>query len=163
MKKRQYRFDERTDTAIVRLAVDIAATLNLKNWTIGLSPELPETTNDPDQPAAMAQVDAVPHRHYAVIRVCDDFLNLGHDDILLVLLHEVCHLYFVSLRTQCTQQMELGSMSVSEYNQYHSAYHHHEEMAVDLMSVAWWDLMRGWDKVQKRLNKITKQNERTAP
>lgn len=160
----EWRFSEEVDTAIVKLTVDICATLNLKNWEVGLNIAAPpqDSYDDKDQ-QAFAEVRPIPHRHYATLFVCDDFLKVGHRDMFYVLVHEVCHLYMVGLKQGVEDQMNINSMSVSEYNQFIVRMHHEEEMAVDLMATAFADILFDEPAVQSGLKKITKQAERSAP
>lgn len=147
--------------AVLALCVDIMFTLGLNNWTIGISQLPPDDADDWDG-GAFASIEPVPHRHVATIRVCPDFARIGHKDILLSLIHEVCHLYFVGVKQAGSDQFSIRSMSVAESNQLVARLRHEEEMAVDLMSTAWASVMADWPKVQKHLRKITPQVERTA-
>lgn len=158
----EYRFSEATDTAIVKFLCDLAMTLNLKNWTLGLSPAPPSSDDETDGKDALAEVEPVPHRHMAVVRVCDDFLRIGHKEMLMALIHELCHLYMIGIKQTVNDQDSIRSMSIAELNQFIVRMHHEEEMAVDLMANAWSDIMWEWDSVQKALKKITTQVERTA-
>lgn len=152
-----FRFSDATDSAIVRFTVDLAATLNLKNWTIGLSPTGPDGD---DGQRAFAMIEAVPHRHIATISVCDDFLEIGHENILMSLVHELCHLYFIGTKTAVDDLFGTRAMSVAEYNQFNARAYHEEEMAVDLMANAWADVMADWDSVRTALRKITPRIDR---
>ena len=160
----ELRFTEAIDTAIVKFAADIAKTLGLEGWTLGLSPTPPEKDDTDDQWAsgAFAMVEPVPHRRHATISVCDEFMFIGHKDILLVLVHELCHLYLIGLKQTIDDQSPLRNLSVGELNQITMRHHHEEEMAVDLMSNAWADVMWDWESVHKHLKKITRRVERTA-
>lgn len=152
-----FRFSEETDTAIVKFAADLAATLNLKNWTLGISPQGPPGDSTGDGSDALACVEPTPHRHIAVIHFCDNFLLLEHREILMVLVHELCHLYMIGLKQCVDDQDSIRSMSIAELNQFIARTHHEEEMAVDLMANAWTDVMWEWESVQKHLRKITKR------
>lgn len=163
MTPMSYRFSDKADTAIVTFMVNLAATLNLKNWTLGLSPRPPASDDECDGDAAFASVEPVPHRHFAVVRVCDDFLELGHRDILLTLVHELCHLYMVGLKQIVADQGTIHSMGVAERSQLQVRQHHEEEMAVDLMANAWADVLWEWESVHKALRRITPRVERSAP
>lgn len=161
----QYRFSDEVDTAIVKFCADLARTLNVLPWTIGLAP-IPPPKDDEDgawSAGAFAMVEPVPHRRLATVYVCDDFLNVGHKDILMTLVHELCHLYLIGLKQTIDDQGPLRCLSVGELNQITMRHHHEEEMAVDMMANAWTDVMWEWPDVQKGLSKITKQVERSVP
>lgn len=143
--------------AIVKFAADIAATLKLDEWTIAISP-----SPVPEEEEAFAMVEAVHGRRNATLKLCIDFDKIGHKHILHVLVHEVCHLYFVDTKHAVEDLCELNLLGHDASALFQNQAHMAEELAVDRMAEAWADKMWEWESVQRALRKITKQVERTA-
>jgi hypothetical protein len=140
------------DKAVLAYVMRLAATLGLDGWTIGIA-AVPAVDD------AFATIKPTPGQRHAVLSLCPEFVDLGHQQIRETLIHELLHLCHRDLTEVLIDTDDISLLSRQSYALLCQAQDRAAELMVDQLTRA-IALMIHDDKPD--LNRITKKKKRSA-